>query len=236
MGSLGRLIVLVLVTAVVHVSATVFCQCETQKYARIFSGIDEVCGELGVDWCSTNCNSAGKNCNYCQFKPTGVGSDEAYDRLLNWCNVQVGYDPRSQTYFRGSEVECYSAKNARPQGNFFGCRHQHNGDFNPKQPAPANPNQATNKTAPRGSTVVNFYDGPSITDSRKCDNVYPAAADEIKDLFLANHKEDCSVDSKRFRPQGINYLRCEYLSYHLVESYKRDLDNLCASVGGGDES
>lgn len=208
MGFFGYLIVFVLVTAVVHVSATVFCQCETQLYAWVFPSIDQVCSKLSLNWCSTNCDNAGKNCNYCQFKPADVSSNKAYHCLLNWCNVQAEYNPRSQMYFRGLKVEYYLADNARPQGTSVSCCHQHNDDFSPRQPAPANPNQATKKTAPRGSTIVNFYDGPSIIDSCKCDKVYPAEADKIKDLFLANHKEDCSVDSKQFQPLGINYLRC----------------------------
>lgn len=240
MGSFGHLIVLVLVTAVVHVSATRFCQCENSSFGRIFPGINQICRDLSADWCSTNCNTAGRNCDYCQFKPAGTGNDEDYARLKAWCSSQTAYDSSSQTSYAGTSVECYSARNAasQPTLDFFGCRHQDNGDFAPKQPAPANPDQATTKPAPRGATDVNFYSTVSKNlrlTGHNCDYIYPSAANKIKDQFLAEHT-DCSVDSNRSQSPGVNYLRCPYTSENVVATYEKDLDILCETLGGGEES
>ena len=238
MGSFSHLIVLVLVTAVVHVSATRFCSCENPTYDRRFSGINAVCGDLGPDWCKTNCGAFGVDCDYCQFKPAGTGSDEAYDRLKTWCYSQTGYDFKSQKSYKGTSVECYGAKGAIPQSwfDFFGCRHEDNGDDDPSQPAPANPDQATKRKAPMGATVVNFFLVGNIKRTgRHCNHIYPSAANKIKDQFLENHK-DCSVDSNRFPPPGVNYLRCPYFTEGRLAAYEKDLDNLCDTIGGGEKS
>ncbi|KAL8741520.1 MAG: hypothetical protein Q9190_005880 [Brigantiaea leucoxantha] len=112
------------------VSATRFCQCENPSYDRIFPGINNVCDGMGEDWCSTNCNSVGYNCDYCQFKPAGYGSDADFAKLKAWCGQQEGYDSGKQISYKGTDVFCYSYKNRREKPwHQGGCTHENNGDW-----------------------------------------------------------------------------------------------------------
>ncbi len=111
-------------------SATQYCKCQNSQYGHTFGGIQHICKDLSNDWCSTNCDFFWGNCGYCQFKPAGEGPNVDYQSLKSWCFQQQDWDSASQRYFRGTEVNCYSYKNAQPKefGN-KGCEHEDNGDY-----------------------------------------------------------------------------------------------------------
>ncbi|KAL8802981.1 MAG: hypothetical protein Q9182_003469 [Xanthomendoza sp. 2 TL-2023] len=111
------------------VAATQFCQCEhpaTPEWK--FPGINQICHDLSNDWCSTNCNFVGRNCDYCQFTPAGHGPEDDYRRLVSWCHQQQAWDSRAERYIHGTDVFCYSYKNRVPKGSYSGCSHEDNGD------------------------------------------------------------------------------------------------------------
>ena len=110
------------------VSATRYCQCENPQHDRIFPGINEVCAELDDNWCSTNCNIFRRNCDYCQWKPRGAGTDEGYQRLKQWCYQQSGVDGDGNSYY-GTDVFCYSYKNMNKDWSLTGCSYENNGDW-----------------------------------------------------------------------------------------------------------
>ena len=112
------------------VTATQFCQCEhSAPLEWKFGGIQHICKYLSDDWCSTNCNSLGANCDYCQFKPAGQGPDADYQRLVSWCHDQQEWDSQAEEYVRGETVFCYSYKNRVPMKfGYSGCPHEDNGD------------------------------------------------------------------------------------------------------------
>ncbi|KAL8677904.1 MAG: hypothetical protein Q9186_005715 [Xanthomendoza sp. 1 TL-2023] len=112
------------------VAATQFCQCEhVNRPAWKFPGIQAICHPLSQDWCSTNCNALGRNCDYCQFKPAGQGPEDDYRRLTSWCSQQQAYDREDDVYVHGTDVICYSYKNRLPMKfGYTGCEHENNGD------------------------------------------------------------------------------------------------------------
>ncbi|KAL8923701.1 MAG: hypothetical protein Q9208_004453 [Pyrenodesmia sp. 3 TL-2023] len=115
---------------ILQASATEFCQCEhPAKPKWKFGGIQHICRELPNEWCSTNCDYFGGNCDYCQFKPAGHGPDADYRRLVSWCGAQSEYDTAVGEWIRGTDVICYSYRNRiPPKFGYTGCRHEDNGD------------------------------------------------------------------------------------------------------------
>ena len=72
--------------------AKVYCSCEADsyRYRYSFKGIQQKCHYISNDWCSTNCNIAGYNCDYCQYKPAGEPDEHGWDYkdLKYWCSQQ----------------------------------------------------------------------------------------------------------------------------------------------------
>ncbi|KAL8966077.1 MAG: hypothetical protein Q9197_006193 [Variospora fuerteventurae] len=125
------LAILSLLCHTLPVLATKFCQCEhPDKYEFRYPGIQHVCNDLSNDWCSTNCNSFGANCDYCQFKPAGQGPNADLAKLLSWCREQRRWDSKDETDVHGTDIMCYSYKNRVPKKfGYTGCDHEDNGDF-----------------------------------------------------------------------------------------------------------
>lgn len=108
-----------------NVSATRYCQCENSAHDRIFPGINQACSQLGSNWCATNCNTFGANCDYCQWKPKGDTPDNDYHRLVSWCGQQTGSDDKGS--YTGTQVSCYSYNNIRKEGLLYGgCAYENN--------------------------------------------------------------------------------------------------------------
>ncbi|KAG8528275.1 uncharacterized protein KY384_007192 [Bacidia gigantensis] len=241
MHSATALVITAIAIATVHVSATRYCQCENEQYGRIFSGINEVCSTLSNDWCSTNCNVAAKNCNYCQFKPAGYGNDADYESLKSWCYKQEGYDLQTDKYFKGSIVYCYSAKNAIPQSWYDpSCGHQSNGDWDktPQQPAPPAETNVT-QVPPSNYLIVNYWlKKVNRLGSHECKDIYKSAINKVASAFLSLHP-DCGNDTQRPDTDNIRYLACPVYTYLDLDpriiQLNADLDKVCLNVAGGDE-
>lgn len=73
-------------------SATAYFECQDPNTYRVSSGIQSPCNGLGDDWCATDCNFLGRNCDYCQYIPAGIPSQyddgpagDAVSELVGWC-------------------------------------------------------------------------------------------------------------------------------------------------------
>ncbi|KAK4118979.1 hypothetical protein N657DRAFT_675181 [Parathielavia appendiculata] len=173
-------------TALYSVTATEYCQCENNDYAdygRIFPGINQVCSTLSNDWCSTNCNIFGKNCDYCQYTPKGHGPDEDFHRLQSWCSQQQGTH-NDHTYY--GTLYCYSFENKVDCSSCGGCAYANNGyklRRNEQEcPVGTDPDQCTAKTAPDSFVTLVEYnaDGEVISESQ-CRPIFGDAASTIAD-------------------------------------------------------
>lgn len=69
-------------------SSSRFYQCG-ERGEITFSGINNVCEDLGSSWCSTDCNVFGYNCNTCQYKSAGQPPDDDLYKLRDWCSPQT---------------------------------------------------------------------------------------------------------------------------------------------------
>jgi hypothetical protein len=112
---------LIAVFAVAAVHAARYCRCENPQYGRFFPGIQSVCTRLSKDWCATNCNLFGKNCDYCEYTPAGPPPDADFAALKEWCFAQRGHDSITQRSYLGSVVNCYSFENIASCGTCGGC-------------------------------------------------------------------------------------------------------------------
>ena len=202
------------------VTATRFCQCENPTYDRIFPGINNVCESLGKDWCSTNCNTVGYNCDYCQFKPAGYGSGDDYHKLVSWCGKQQGYNSGSETHYKGTDVFCYSYKGRRPKKPFeTGCPHQDNGDW------PLPPDKL------RDATVQFQYPFENKCVRRSCDELLRKDGPLFVDGYLNKH---ASLDCKWLKNETLSQvLECPYVKGlsnrdDLLQAFRDD----CSYYGG----
>jgi hypothetical protein len=180
--------------------ATMYCQCENPSHDRIFPGINNICADLSWDWCSTNCNIFGKNCDYCEWIPAGASPDADYDRLKKWCGEQSGYDSNSQTYYKGTDVFCYSNSNKASCSSCGGCAYNDNSFFKRSEesvsplsgaPAPSVGRRAaydgdSDLEAPDASVALDVQpsgEEGSAALARECQLLFPGAAKEMAELL-----------------------------------------------------
>ncbi|KAG8525635.1 uncharacterized protein KY384_009279 [Bacidia gigantensis] len=198
-------------------SATRFCQCENPSYDRKFPGIQEVCSGMGPDWCATNCNFWVHNCDYCQFKPAGSGSDADFAKLKSWCGNQQGYDSGNQDYYKGTDVFCYSYRNRVEQGGYTGCRHENNGDW------PLPPDQV------RDAGVLFRYPFDGVYVRYMCDKLLKKDAPLLVQGFIKDHG-DCQWVKNETTS---HILECPYRrGFGNRKALRHDFEGACRYYGG----
>jgi hypothetical protein len=231
MVSLSKVLVALAAIAGVQVSATRYCQCENQSQSRIFPGIQEICNQLGSDWCATNCNNlpaifgGPKNCDYCEFIPAGAGPDGPYQRLKSWCFSQTGYS--NGVSYRGTEVICYSDRNKASCSTCGGCPYYNNGDFKLRERQ-----DDPDAIAPSASvTLLQTVQDTGVAITEECTPIFPDAAQLIANDFVAEHP-DCTSSGA-----GTNdvLITCSLESDPAgnTQAIVEDFKNACDSVGGG---
>lgn len=67
------------------ISASRFYQCG-ERGEKTFSGINNVCDNLGSSWCSTDCNIFGYDCATCQYTSAGEPPAADLGELRSWCS------------------------------------------------------------------------------------------------------------------------------------------------------
>ncbi|KAJ5462377.1 hypothetical protein N7530_010582 [Penicillium desertorum] len=65
-------------------SASRFYQCG-ERGEITFSGINNICGNLGSNWCSTDCDVLGYRCDTCQYTAAGEPPAADITKLQSWC-------------------------------------------------------------------------------------------------------------------------------------------------------
>ena len=198
-------------------TATRFCQCENPKFNRIFPGINNICNQLPQsDWCSTNCDMVGGNCNYCQFKPRGGGKVDI-SQLKAWCGKQYAFDLNGKTY-HGDTVYCYSyAQRAKNPWYSDGCTHENNGDDDPAPSHPPPEGVVDVRIDAKGSWIVwqcySLYKGTTQTIGQNM-----LAVDTCKTIF--NEPEHVRIGCQPASAKD---------SIQLVDSFRAN----CSEIGGG---
>jgi len=223
--------------------ATMYCQCENPGKHRIFPGINQICSELSNDWCSTNCNIGGKNCDYCEWKPAGSSPDEDYAKLKKWCGQQSGYDSGSQTYYKGTDVFCYSNSNKARCSTCGGCAYNDNSFFkrsesvSPLDGAPA-PSVGRREAydgdsdleAPDASVALDVQpsgEEGSAALARECQLLYPGAAKEMAELL--GEDDACKTGASEADRYSVT---CEPESDTLANDITDAFTLICDGYGG----
>ena len=169
-----------LLTTCSAVSATWFAMCQDRGRVN-FSGINQVCSQLDSNWCSTNCNIFGYNCDVCEWIPGGPPPNKDINVLRSWCFSQEWYDSINKKDIHGT-IELYSHSGFFPSGSCptcGGCPYYNNGGSKIKRD--------DEPASPPGSTVTVTINSPDIEGeggsfkliAERCDFLYPWAAEHI---------------------------------------------------------
>ncbi|RGP62956.1 hypothetical protein FSPOR_8940 [Fusarium sporotrichioides] len=87
-----------------------YCACENSSAAVRYVGIQDACSELSSDWCTSDCDEFGDNCDVCKLTGDGDANAEDTDKLQAWCDEQEGFNADTEATFTGGVIQCYESE------------------------------------------------------------------------------------------------------------------------------
>lgn len=224
-------------------TATSYLTCQDPDTYRVSSGIQVVCNTLGSNWCATNCNILGKNCQYCQYIP--AGSPSRYDSgdlglqvdaLEGWCNKQAYVSSSGVRQF--PEILSYSYSQRTRCRSCGGCKYYNNGDTakmlfeRQSDTSPTDGGDITVATgaAPGSSVVLEQRVVGVDVDATNCTLLFQEAASMIASTY-SEAVDGCTVST----PTADEFVvSCDTLDDpdSIFSALKSDFNDACEEYGG----
>ena len=188
-------------------SATAYFECQDPNTYKVSPGIQVPCDKIRDDWCATDCNFLGRNCDYCQYIPTGIPSlydggplGDAVSELVSWCGGENYVTSNGKRHYPKIVAYLYSQK--RSCRGCGGCSYYNNGNSGKtlferqSDLSPSDNVTIATGDAPGASVVLEQLVVGADVDAMNCTLLYQEAASVI----AANYSESRIVFPQTIPP------------------------------------